>query len=266
MSKKVYEKIHAVMAEIGVIEKTGFNQFNKYKYASDSDLVENIRPLLIKHRLLLIPSQEESKVTMYESLKNGVKEGEQFLTELIVKYKILDVDSGEYIEITSRGQGSDKGDKGIYKAATGASKYLMLKLFCLETSDDPENDKNEINGNGHKPYNQNKPPQKEYAPKEYIPNNFPMKDATDDAMTKAIIEHCLRMAQGDSKMAELALAELSKFVDKQGETRAINSFAKLEKVSTGWKKSIMGKIKNSPKKINDVQPNLEQLPQDEIPF
>lgn len=36
------------------------------------------------------------------------------------------------------GQGVDSGDKGIYKAITGANKYFIYKLLNLPTGDDPE--------------------------------------------------------------------------------------------------------------------------------
>ena len=32
------------------------------------------------------------------------------------------------------------GDKGLYKAITGANKYFLFKLFQIETGDDPERD------------------------------------------------------------------------------------------------------------------------------
>ena len=44
----------------------------------------------------------------------------------------------------SSGSGNDRsrsgavGDKGIYKAITGANKYALLKTFLLEKGDDPE--------------------------------------------------------------------------------------------------------------------------------
>ncbi len=51
---------------------------------------------------------------------------------------LLDVDSGESHVSTAYGQGQDKGDKGVYKAATGAEKYFLLKTFLIATGDDAE--------------------------------------------------------------------------------------------------------------------------------
>jgi ERF superfamily len=42
--------------------------------------------------------------------------------------------------VTTWGYGIDRQDKSIGKAITYATKYAMLKGFCLETGDDPEND------------------------------------------------------------------------------------------------------------------------------
>ncbi len=46
--------------------------------------------------------------------------------------------------LVAQGCGNDKnskggvGDKGCYKAITGANKYMLFKLFQIETGDDPE--------------------------------------------------------------------------------------------------------------------------------
>lgn len=36
------------------------------------------------------------------------------------------------------GEGMDTGDKAIYKAITGAQKYVLMKTFLIPTGDDPE--------------------------------------------------------------------------------------------------------------------------------
>ena len=45
----------------------------------------------------------------------------------------------------SQGSGQDTGEKAVYKAVTGATKYFFYKFFNLATGDDPENDSG---GNG----------------------------------------------------------------------------------------------------------------------
>jgi len=38
------------------------------------------------------------------------------------------------------GSGFDTAEKTVYKAMTGAYKYFLRQLFCIETGDDPERD------------------------------------------------------------------------------------------------------------------------------
>ena len=39
------------------------------------------------------------------------------------------------------GTGGDQTDKGMYKAITGAIKYIFIKHFLIPTQDDPEVEK-----------------------------------------------------------------------------------------------------------------------------
>lgn len=119
------KKILAVMEGIEKVSKDKKNSFHNYNYASDEAIVGAIREVLIKNGLIVTPSQLECHQT-----------GE--LTTLAIEYTLLDVDSGEKIVSKVYGQGQDKGDKGVYKAATGAEKYFLLKTFLIPTTDDPE--------------------------------------------------------------------------------------------------------------------------------
>jgi hypothetical protein len=128
-SKNVYQRIHAVMAEIGTITKTGVNNFHNYKYVKESDYVEALRPLLIKHGLAVIPSLAD------------VPKREGDITSLVMKFTIVNIDNPtEKVEAVIPSSGQDKGDKGVYKAITGAKKYFFANTFAIATGDDPEND------------------------------------------------------------------------------------------------------------------------------
>lgn len=132
--KALGAKILAVMSEVGKVGKDKTNSFHKYAYASDEAVVGEIRGALIKNRLAVIPNQKECTTTSGTN-----RQGEaSFLTSLAVEYTLLDVDSGESMVATAYGQGVDSGDKGVYKAATGAEKYFLLKTFLIATGDDAE--------------------------------------------------------------------------------------------------------------------------------
>jgi len=136
MSAKIAAALHQVMSTVGYIQKTGKNAFHNYKYAGEADLLEKLRPAMLDAGLLLIPSVEE--VSPIDEHGN---------THVRVGYTLLHKDGDVWPEkIYAAGCGGDRsksgavGDKGTYKAITGANKYLLFKLFQIETGDEPESD------------------------------------------------------------------------------------------------------------------------------
>ena len=115
-----------VMEEVAYVQKDKRNEFQHYNYASESAAIAAIRPALIKAGLFMLPSVEK----MWLDDRGN--------THVEMLYRIFD-SGGDYIQFKAVGSGQDKsGDKGVYKALTGASKYALLKTFMLETGDDPE--------------------------------------------------------------------------------------------------------------------------------
>ena len=134
MSAKIIAALHQVMQEVSYVQKNGENKFHGYKYAGEADLLEKLRPALLKAGLILIPSV--SKTSDVDA------HGNVFVT---VEYTLAHKDGDVWPEkIRAAGCGNDRakngsvGDKGVYKALTGANKYLLFKLFQIETGDDPE--------------------------------------------------------------------------------------------------------------------------------
>jgi hypothetical protein len=127
------EKLAFVMGQIDYVQKKGWNDFFKYNYVTEGDLVSAVRPLLSKAGVIIIPS-----VVQEERLENVIQErgGMASLTKITVEYTITD--GKDTYTFLVPGHGSDRGDKGVYKAMTGAQKYALMKLFMVETGDDPE--------------------------------------------------------------------------------------------------------------------------------
>ena len=136
MSAKIATALHNVMAKVTYVQKGSENKFHGYKYVSEADLLEKLRPALIEEGLILIPSVE--MVRPMDDHGNTIVD---------MKYELVHKD-GDIWPHTIRvsGCGNDRakngtvGDKGIYKAITGANKYFLFKLFQIETGDDPERD------------------------------------------------------------------------------------------------------------------------------
>lgn len=141
MSAKIAQALHQVMSRVSYVQKTGKNAFHNYKYAGEADLLEKLRPAMLEAGLLLIPS-----------IKGVSPIDEHGVTTVQMEYTLVHKDGDIWPNvICAAGQGGDKnkngvGDKGLYKAITGANKYLLFKLFQIETGDDPENDTEERSG------------------------------------------------------------------------------------------------------------------------
>jgi len=136
MSAKIATALHNVMAKVTYVQKGSENKFHNYKYVSESDLLEKLRPALIEEGLILIPSVE--MVRPMDEHGNTVVD---------MRYEIVHKDGDFWPHlIRISGCGNDRakngsvGDKGLYKAITGANKYFLFKLFQIETGDDPERD------------------------------------------------------------------------------------------------------------------------------
>lgn len=134
MSAKITAALHAVMSDVAYVQRNSRNDFHNYSYASEADLLDKLRPSMLKHGLILIPSVAE--VTPVDAHGN---------TTVRMEYTLAHKDGDVWPhKIGAAGTGNDRakngnvGDKGTYKAITGANKYLLFKLFQIETGDDPE--------------------------------------------------------------------------------------------------------------------------------
>lgn len=126
-AKTIFSKIAKVMEKVSKVPKNGYNSFHKYNYATESDLTESIRPILL-----------ESGLAFFSSVLEQERDGE--FTKVKMEFTLADVDTGEVLKSIYWGEGQDKGDKGLYKGYTGATKYFLMKTFLIPTGDDPEAD------------------------------------------------------------------------------------------------------------------------------
>lgn len=130
------KKLANVMKEVKYIQKTGFNSFHKYKYATEADVNEKVREELAKQNVAMLPSMMAHEMRTHTN-RNGATE---YITCVDMSFTFVDGDSGESLSINMSGEGQDAGDKGIYKAIAGAQKYALMKVFMIPTGDDPEAD------------------------------------------------------------------------------------------------------------------------------
>lgn len=130
MERKLAAKLAKIMGEVRNVEKNGVNSFHNYKYAMEQDMLVAVREKLALANIFVLTGI--SSVDVKDTAKDG------FLTTIRTVHTFVDGETGETLEASSAGQGTDKGDKGIYKAITGATKYFISKNFLIPTGDDPE--------------------------------------------------------------------------------------------------------------------------------
>lgn len=126
------------MAATGYVEKTGTNQKQGYKYVTEADVLAMLRKELAIRQVFVFPSVVSTERTPLYTTNSG---NTMLGTDVMVKWTFLDGETGETQECMMPGCGADTGDKGLYKAITGSSKYMFLKAFLLPTGDDPEDEK-----------------------------------------------------------------------------------------------------------------------------
>lgn len=131
-AKSLASKLVEVQGEIGHIPKRGRNDHHNYNYVLAADVIDAARKHLAQRNVLLV-SSVAGEATTYPA-------GKGVVTNVPMLYRFIDGDTGETLEVPLAGSGFDTGDKGVYKAYTGALKYLLLGTFLVPTGDDPEAD------------------------------------------------------------------------------------------------------------------------------
>lgn len=121
----LHQKIAKITGMVGGVPKRGYNAFHKYNYVMESDLVGAVRQYLAAAGIVIIPNAHKWEF-----------HGEICMVD--VEYVVSD--GTDSFTFSMPGAGSDRGDKGVYKAITGSQKYALMKLFKIETGDDPEGD------------------------------------------------------------------------------------------------------------------------------
>jgi hypothetical protein len=127
-------KLAEILGDIGVVKKKGHNQHFNYDYFSEAQLMAELRGRFASRGIVILPSINSIKHEPYQT-NSGKSE---FLVTVETEYVILDAESGEQFVLKGAGMGTDAGDKGVYKATTGAMKYMLMKLCFISDAQDPE--------------------------------------------------------------------------------------------------------------------------------
>lgn len=174
-TRSLVRKLAEVMGEVDRVPKNGRNEFHKYDYATESDIVDAVRAGLASRRVLMLPNVVHTEWT--------TKGGKERICTITYRFTFHDGDSGESLSFDVLGEGQDSGDKATYKAFTGAVKYAILKTFLIPTGDDPEADGDPM---PNKAGQRSKPevPQQRRVPPQQSPTREPGSDEGPDALER----------------------------------------------------------------------------------
>lgn len=126
--KSLSQRILAVMKDVGYIQKLDRRVNGQYRYVSHDQVMGALRKPMVEQGVI-------STVTVKSHLQDGNR------TEADVEVTFINADNpDDRMSVQAFGYGIDGGDKGPGKAVSYAVKYALLKTFCLETGDDPDND------------------------------------------------------------------------------------------------------------------------------
>ena len=142
----IYEKLSAITAEIGVVEKNlnvKVNSNSSYKAVSERDVLDAVKPIEQKYRVYSYPANRkiiDRDVLTKETEYNGtITRTNTLFMRVETVYRFVNIDKpDEFIETTVYGDGLDTGDKASGKAMTYADKYALMKAYKLSTGDDPD--------------------------------------------------------------------------------------------------------------------------------
>jgi hypothetical protein len=231
-TENLMKALISARAQIKPAHKSGRNDFHRYDYANEQDWHDAVWPALIANRLAMsfslstvesLPDRKSQK-----SDKNGkVIETISYGVRVTGNVRLMH-ESGEWIEVTTSGEGQDVADKSVYKAITGAKKYGYALLFALPTTDDPEADEPEA----PKPKAQAKPRQPAKPP---APKSPPLSE--DDAAAHAEI-----LSQWTISIGQVAKPEHADAVLKaiKGEIKHVGDTAELLKKRLWERISVLG--------------------------
>lgn len=136
-AKNLFQKLAEVVTAIDHVEKMGENKFQNYKYVKAADIARAVRVELSKRNVYLV-----SDVVEMRNYTIPAKEGVMQAVDVRMKFQFVDGDSvnGDSVLLHAWGTGTDKGDKAVYKAMTGALKYGLRNAFLIPDESDPEAD------------------------------------------------------------------------------------------------------------------------------
>lgn len=136
----IHQRIIGIMSELHYIAKGDKTVNGQYRFVSHDQVVAKVQKMLVKYRVTTVPTVHEvvqdgnrTMLKLNVTFVNADNPSDNFT----VQFPGYGIDGGG---LNKDGKAIAVGDKGPGKAISYAYKYALLKIFNLETGDDPDFD------------------------------------------------------------------------------------------------------------------------------
>lgn len=169
----IAEAIVAIMEEVSFVKKEKHRDTVPYKFATESDIIAAVRPIMNKYSVIAYPSQIRdirTDVFINRRVKQGgeIQETTNHRVNGIVEWTFEHAPTDSRIVVPIASEGIDPGDKATNKFLTYALKYALRQTFLLITGDeDPDATPSKDLSRDSDPGSEKKPERPNW-PKEYI--------------------------------------------------------------------------------------------------
>jgi hypothetical protein len=127
-----------IMTRIKRMEKEGFNKHHGYKFVTDEQVFDYVRPMLADEGIAVFCSVDRIDQQFVE------RDGERPFFHTVIHFRFtLATEMGETRDCIWIGESNNQQDKGAAQAATLAMKYWLLKTLLISSgdqTDDPDYD------------------------------------------------------------------------------------------------------------------------------
>lgn len=130
----VYQRLHGLMADLpeATRDGQGIEEGRAYRYVGHEALTRLLRPLLLKWRLMVVPSVSSPPQYKYRTAGQRT----QIHTTVVMHIHIVNIDDPkDAIYFDTVGNSLVSGDKGVGISISTAIRQGLMKLLTLPTGD-----------------------------------------------------------------------------------------------------------------------------------
>jgi hypothetical protein len=131
---KIVEALLAIAAEVPAVGKDDTNEQQHYNFRSAEAVMAALKPLLVKHKVLIYPV----RIVDSEHSKGPKDNGFRVVQRIVYRFEHID---GSYRDMEVTGEGVDYGDKSCNKVMTVSLKYGCGQMFFIPYYSEADPDK-----------------------------------------------------------------------------------------------------------------------------